>query len=134
MIFISISVEKLLVNQLDGMIEIPEVLNFACDDRSQLLDQLKVLQMILRKEKDKNKDNSVSVTTNQFSKTQSSVNSKGDLQEKVDRHKKIMAQKRQDKLKQMDAEAQALSKALSNEEHEDLDNTKVSNKNWSFKL
>ncbi|KYQ49416.1 putative tyrosyl-DNA phosphodiesterase, partial [Trachymyrmex zeteki] len=82
--------EKLLVDQLDGTIEIPEVLHFACNDRSQLLDQLKVLQMVLRRERNKNKDNQLSG----------------------------IVQRRQDKLKQMDAEAQALSRALIEEERE----------------
>ncbi|KYN10021.1 putative tyrosyl-DNA phosphodiesterase, partial [Trachymyrmex cornetzi] len=83
--------EKLLVDQLDGTIEIPEVLHFACNDRSQLLDQLKVLQIVLRRERNKNKDN---------------------------QHKKATVQRRQDKLKQMDVEAQALSRALIREERE----------------
>jgi len=46
-----------LINQLDGIIEIPEVLHFTCDDRTQLMDQLKVLQMVLKKERDKSKTN-----------------------------------------------------------------------------
>lgn len=109
--------EKLLINQLEGTIEIPEVLHFACDDRSQLLDQLKVLQMVLRKERNKNKDNLLPISS-LSSETQSTTTSniKEDLKEKAERHKKAMMQKRQDKLKQMDAEAQALSKALINEE------------------
>ncbi|EFN87770.1 Probable tyrosyl-DNA phosphodiesterase [Harpegnathos saltator] len=117
-------VEKLLVNQLDGMIEIPEILSFTCNDRSQLLDQLKVLQMVLRKERNKNEGNSISVTNNQLTKAQSSLNSK-DVQEKVERHKKATTQKRQDKLKQMDIEAEALSRALSNKEHESSENIKT---------
>ncbi|XP_077278331.1 tyrosyl-DNA phosphodiesterase glaikit [Temnothorax americanus] len=120
--------EELLVDQLDGTIEIPEVLHFACNDRSQLLDQLKVLQMVLRKERDRNKDNQMSVTSSSSSsKTQSlsaATSSKEDyrqedLKEKVERHKKAAVQKRQDKLKQMDAEAQALSRALTCEDRKE---------------
>lgn len=130
--------EKLLINQLEGTIEIPEVLHFACDDRSQLLDQLKVLQMVLRKERNKNKDNLLPISS-LSSETQSTTTSniKEDLKEKAERHKKAMMQKRQDKLKQMDAEAQALSKALINEE-ESSKGTKVSEiekeKSLSFKF
>lgn len=126
--------EKLLANQLDGMIEVPEVLNFTCDDRSELLNQLKILQMVLRKERDKNKDNSISVTNVELSRTQSSLSNKEDLQEKVNRHKKAMVQKRQDKLKQMDTEAQALSKALNDEGSDNSDNSKVSKKILEFKI
>ncbi|XP_018312035.1 probable tyrosyl-DNA phosphodiesterase [Mycetomoellerius zeteki] len=115
--------EKLLVDQLDGTIEIPEVLHFACNDRSQLLDQLKVLQMVLRRERNKNKDNQLSGIGNLSSKAQSSSttnvsSTKEDLKDKVERHKKATVQRRQDKLKQMDAEAQALSRALIEEERE----------------
>lgn len=114
--------EELLVNQLDGTIEIPETLNFVCTDHSQLLDQLKVLQMVLRKERDKNGDSSLLLTGSQLSKTQSlctsTSNTKDDLKEKVDRHKKMTEQRRQDKLKRMDEEVQALSRALDKEEGE----------------
>lgn len=119
--------EELLVDQLDGTINIPKTLNFVCTDHSQLLDQLKVLQMVLRKERDKNGDSSL--TSSQSSKTQSSFAStsdtKEDLKEKVDRHKKVMEQRRQDKLKQMDEEAQALSRALNKEEGESSGNIKI---------
>jgi len=132
-----------LVDQLDGTIEIPEVLHFACNDRSQLLDQLKVLQMILRRERDKNKNNQLSVTDSSSSKTQSSSiaisssTTKDVLKEKVERHKKVTAQRRQDKLKQMDVEAEALSRALTNEERESSESVKVSeieNKFTNLKL
>lgn len=121
--------EKLLVNQLDGTIEIPEILHFVCNDRSQLLDQLKVLQMVLRKERDKNRDNLLpisSLSSEVQSSSTATSNIKEDLKEKAERHKKAMIQKRQDKLKQMDAEAQALSKALISTECENSDDTKVS--------
>lgn len=136
--------EELLVDQLDGTIEIPEVLHFTCDDRSQLLDQLKVLQMVLRKERNKSRDNQLSGSssskTQSQSKTQSpsaATSSKQDLKEKVEKHKKTTLQRRQEKLKQMDTEAQALSKALADEEHENTSSIKVSkieNKFVNFKL
>lgn len=136
-----ILVEELLVDQLDGTIEIPEVLHFACNDRSQLLDQLKVLQMVLRKERDRNRDSQLSVTSDSSSKTQSlsaaTSSVKEDLKEKVDRHKKATAQKRQEKLKQMDVEAQELSRALADgdcEKSESLKVGEIENKFVNFKL
>lgn len=132
--------EELLVDQLDGTIEIPEVLYFTCDDRSQLLDQLKVLQMVLRKERNKSRDNQLSITGSSSSKTQSpsvATSDKEDLKKKVERHKKATVQRRQEKLKQMDTEAQALSKTLASEEYENTISIKVSeieNKFVNFKL
>lgn len=121
--------EELLIDQLDGTIEIPETLNFVCTDRSQLLDQLKVLQMVLRKERDKNGDSSLTTSQSSRSLPGSSLTSvsdaKEDLKEKVERHKKMMEQKRQDKLKQMDEEAEALSRALDKEEGKSSENIKV---------
>lgn len=119
--------EKLLINQLDSTIEIPEVLHFACNDHSQLLDQLKVLQMVLRKEREKNQDNPLpisSLSSEIQSLSTATSDIKEDLKEKVERHKNAMIQKRQDK--QIDAEAQALSKALINKECESSEGTKVS--------
>lgn len=116
------------MNQLEGMIEIPEVLDFACNDRSQLMDQLKVLQMVLKKERDKNKNNSMPITSDQSSTNiQSTIASDAteNLKEKVEKHKQIVMQRRQDKLKQMDAEAGALSRALANEECGSSKDTKV---------
>lgn len=52
---ISFSVERLVINQLDDTLNIPDVLDFECD-RSQLLDQLKVIQIVMRKERDKDTD------------------------------------------------------------------------------
>lgn len=47
--------ERLVIDQLDDTIKIPDVLDFECD-RSQLLDQLKVIQIVMRKERDKDRD------------------------------------------------------------------------------
>lgn len=123
------------MNQLDGTIEIPEILQFVCNDRSELLDQLKVLQMVLRKERDKNGDNvlpSLSSEVQPSSTTTSNV--KDNLKEKVEKHKQAMIQKRQDKLKQMDAETHALSKALISEECESSGGTKVRNRKFLVKF
>ncbi|XP_017788235.1 PREDICTED: probable tyrosyl-DNA phosphodiesterase [Habropoda laboriosa] len=43
--------EKIVKNQLEDEIRIPEKLDFECSDRSLLLDQLKLLQIVLRKER-----------------------------------------------------------------------------------
>jgi len=120
-----------LVDQLNGTIEISEMLHFACNDRSQLMDQLKVLQMVLRKERNKNRNNQ-SITDNSFStQTQflstATLSTKEHSKEKVEKHKKTTAQKKQDKLKQMDVEAQAkLSRALTDKECESSESIKVS--------
>jgi len=120
-----------LVDQLDGTIEIPEMLHFACNDRSQLMDQLKVLQMVLRKERNKNRNNQ-SMTDNSFpTQTQflstDTSSTKEHSKEKVEKHKKATVQKKQDKLKQMDVEAQAkLSRALTDKECESSESIKVS--------
>lgn len=117
------------MDQLDGTIEIPEVLQFVCNDRSQLLDQLKVLQMVLRKERDRNRDSRLSVTGSSSSETQSlsaaTSSIKEDLKEKVERHKKATVQRRQDKLKQMDTEAEALSRALADKDNDSSERVKV---------
>ncbi|XP_046817239.1 probable tyrosyl-DNA phosphodiesterase isoform X1 [Vespa crabro] len=47
--------ERLVIDQLDDTLNIPDVLDFECD-RSQLLDQLKVIQIVMRKERDKDID------------------------------------------------------------------------------
>ncbi|KAL2726846.1 putative tyrosyl-DNA phosphodiesterase isoform X1 [Vespula squamosa] len=47
--------ERLVIDQLDDTINVPDVLDFECD-RSLLLDQLKVIQIVMRRERDKDKD------------------------------------------------------------------------------
>ncbi|CAL7936924.1 unnamed protein product [Xylocopa violacea] len=56
--------EKIVMNQLEGEIKIPEKLNFECTDRPRLINQLKVLQMVLRKEKNRNEGGSLDKKTN----------------------------------------------------------------------
>lgn len=122
--------EKLLVNKLDTTIQIPEVLQFPCTDRSQLLDQLKVLQMVLRKERDKNRDNSLPVTNNEFLKTKfeltDTLNNKKTLREKVDTHKKTTTQVRQDKVEQINMEMEVLYESLPNKKQESSKSITVS--------
>jgi len=96
----------------------------------QLLDQLKVLQMVLRKERDKDSANSLLVTDNSSFKTQFQLApaSEKDFKQKVEEHKKITEQRRQDKLKQMDSEAQALFHAINKEETQSSKDINVSQK------
>jgi len=86
--------------------------------------------MVLRKERDKDRGNFLSMTDSSSSKTQFQLtpasDSEGDFKGKVERHKKIMEQRRQDKLKQMDSEAQALFDAINKEETNDSKDTNVS--------
>jgi len=122
-----------LADRLDDAIEIPEVLHFTCNDRTQLLDQLKVLQMVLRKERDKDRGNFLPVTDNSSSKIQFQLapasDTERDFKEKIEKRKKIMEQQRQDKLKQMDSEAQALFDAINKEETNSSKDINVSKKN-----
>ncbi|XP_060817013.1 probable tyrosyl-DNA phosphodiesterase [Bombus pascuorum] len=105
--------EKIVVNQLEGEIQIPEELDFECSDRCLLKEQLKIVQMVLRN--GRNSDGSSSSTTASNSK----INSESPkvtigktvsetLKDKVEKHKQVMIQKRENKLKNMDEEAEAL--------------------------
>lgn len=112
------SVEKLIINNLDDVITIPAHLDFECPDRSQLLDQLKVLQIVLKKERDRN------VGTSQSLKPQESINptnspknsnSKGketisdELKQKIERNKQAALLRREKKLKELDEKAELLA-------------------------
>ncbi|XP_058804421.1 probable tyrosyl-DNA phosphodiesterase isoform X2 [Phymastichus coffea] len=100
--------EKLILNQLDEAITIPRDLEFECTDRIQLLDQLKVLQMVLRKERDKN-DGSASLSKATISVTLKKEPQRDknldDWKAKIFKHKQDTEQKRQNKLKDMDLKA-----------------------------
>ncbi|KAK2584626.1 hypothetical protein KPH14_006975 [Odynerus spinipes] len=110
--------EKLVITQLDSTIRVPDVVDFDCD-RSQLLDQLKVLQIVMKKERDKNRDSFLELTKDLLSDnitvipaTSGSQNhTTSDMQHKVERHKKAMAMKRENKLKEMDTQAEMLAKS-----------------------
>lgn len=105
--------EKIVRNQLEGEIQLPEKLDFECNDRSLVIDQLKILQMVLKKQKN-NSENTSSV--NQLSSQSCSTNSTSSTEgssliDKVERHKQAMAQLRENKLKEMDEQSEALFKA-----------------------
>ncbi|CAK9819513.1 Probable tyrosyl-DNA phosphodiesterase [Anthophora plagiata] len=121
--------EKIVRNQLEGEIQIPEDLDFECSDRSLLVDQLKVLQMVLRKEKN-NSGASVSdsllsynkcSTSSAFTNDSSKVNQ--NLKDIVERHKQGTSQRRESKLKDMDKEAEELFRS---KEKSIMDNSNVS--------
>lgn len=122
--------EKLVINQLEGEIQIPEELDFACSDESLLRDQLKILQMLFRKER--NKEASViKVLNSRVDNVSSKVISEDKstsktLKDKVEKHKQIMVQRREDKLKVMDEEAEALFKSSNEKKSSDVDQNKVS--------
>nr|XP_012138389.1 PREDICTED: probable tyrosyl-DNA phosphodiesterase isoform X1 [Megachile rotundata] len=108
--------EKIIRDQLEGEIRIPEKLDFECSDRSLLVDQLKVLQMVLRKQKT-NTDSSLSITqsTSQVGSSNSTVsdaisNPNQELKDKVEKHKQATAIRRESKLKEMDEQGEALYK------------------------
>ncbi|XP_011503580.1 PREDICTED: probable tyrosyl-DNA phosphodiesterase [Ceratosolen solmsi marchali] len=62
--------EKLIINQLDSPITIPNDINFKCTDKSLLLDQLTVLQMVLNKYKNINsKSQTIENNINPLEKT-----------------------------------------------------------------
>ncbi|KAK9297067.1 hypothetical protein QLX08_009088 [Tetragonisca angustula] len=120
--------EKIVINQLEGEIQIPEELDFVCSDESLLKDQLKILQMLFRKERDK-EASSIKVLNSRLNNVNSKVTSEDKstsktLKHKVEKHKKIMAQRREDKLKVMDEVAEALFK--SSNEKSDVDHNAVS--------
>ena len=113
--------EKLVIDRLDETITVPVHLDFDCSDRSQLLDQLRVLQMVLRKERDRNEEASSnqqnSSTPVSVNKTDTSItNSKGekllseDLKMKIERNKQAAILRREAKLKELDAKAALLTK------------------------
>ena len=100
--------EKLVIDQLDDTITIPENLDFECSDRAQLLDQLKVLQMVLKRERERNggsKREEPRITSPKKIKSPSNMKNLQDLQDKIDKHKQAALQRRANKLKEMDAKA-----------------------------
>ncbi|XP_043598871.1 probable tyrosyl-DNA phosphodiesterase isoform X3 [Bombus pyrosoma] len=130
--------EKIVVNQLEGEIQVPEELDFECSDRCLLKDQLKILQMVLRK--NRNSDGSSSSTTASNSKinSESQKVSSGKtvsetLKDKVERHKQVVIQRRENKLRNMDEEAEALFMSSNEKDNqrkvfkmkEELDNLKI---------
>ena len=134
----SVSVEKIVVNQLEDEIRVPEKLDFECSDRCLLKDQLKILQLVLRK--NRNSDESSSSNTASNSKVNSErpkvTNGKPvpeTLKDKVEKHKQVVIQRRENKLKNMDDEAEALFMSSNQKDNqrkvskmkEELDNLKI---------
>lgn len=130
--------EKIVVNQLEGEIRVPEKLDFECSDRCLLKDQLKILQLVLRK--NRNSDESSSSNTASNSKINSErpkvTNGKPvpeTLKDKVEKHKQVVIQRRENKLKNMDDEAEALFMSSNQKDNqrkvskmkEELDNLKI---------
>ncbi|XP_016773575.1 probable tyrosyl-DNA phosphodiesterase isoform X2 [Apis mellifera] len=116
--------ETIVIKQLEGEIQVPEKLDFECSDRSLLLDQLKILQIILRREK-AGSDSSIKELNSKISNTNIKVKNENstmdsqDLKDKVEKHKQIMLQRRENKLKDMDEEAEALFKASNEKKNKD---------------
>lgn len=120
--------EKLVVNQLDGVVSVPAHLDFECGDRSTLLDQLKILQMVLKKERDKN-GGKTPVVVADVKKAEDKRNSiqnvpqfknsiPQDLKDKIDKNKRIAVERREAKLRELDKKAISLSKP-STSNHDD---------------
>lgn len=117
--------EKLVIDRLDEVLTVPAHLDFECPDRSQLLDQLKVLQIVLKKERERN--GGTSSNQQSFTKTEttkktcidspsiSNSNSRGkelisdDLKQKIERNRQAALLRRENKLKELDAKAELLA-------------------------
>ncbi|XP_015521405.1 probable tyrosyl-DNA phosphodiesterase [Neodiprion lecontei] len=137
--------EKLVMDQLDGTITVPPRLDFECSDRSTLLDQLKILQMVLRKERDRNDEigtgqTSIEDKRNSIRNIPQFTNSiPQDLKDKIDRNKKIAVERREAKLREMDKRAISLSKPSTSDssdltmatDSKSLIKDDVSNETWS---
>ncbi|XP_017884001.1 probable tyrosyl-DNA phosphodiesterase [Ceratina calcarata] len=100
--------EKIVLNQLEGEIHLPENLEFECSDRSLLIDQLKILQMVLRKERNKGGSSSSARELNSKVSNMNATGNNQNFKDKVEKHKQATIQKREEKLKTMDQEAEAL--------------------------
>ena len=100
------TVEKLIIHQLDTNINVPSNLDFDCPDRSQLLDQLKVLQIVLRRERNSsNKNSDLNNLVSPLKSNDCRATESNDLKSKIERHKQAAEEKRQNKLKKMDSNA-----------------------------
>ncbi|XP_001604652.2 probable tyrosyl-DNA phosphodiesterase [Nasonia vitripennis] len=105
--------EKLVIDQLDEAIMLPNDVGFECPDRSQLLDQLKVLQMVLKKEREKSGGTASSLSSEKVAtpakassrKTPKKAKELENLKAKIEKHKQVALQKRESKLMEMDAKA-----------------------------
>lgn len=116
-----------MINQLEGEIRVPDNLDFECSDRSLLMDQLKVLQMVLRKQKNSNGGGMLTASKESSSKAFQSGNStlNQSLKDKVGRHKQAVSERRESKLKEMDDTAEALYRSSTSNGRGDLDSSKI---------
>ncbi|XP_053973782.1 probable tyrosyl-DNA phosphodiesterase [Hylaeus volcanicus] len=123
--------EKIVVNYLET--KIPDDLDFECSDRSLLKDQLNVLRMVMIKERNSGTSSLSTVAKVPDSEvvvTYCSILSKDNvvtqnLKDKVERHKQIMTERRENKLKGMDEQAEALSRCCTSNVKNNIDNSKV---------
>ena len=133
--------ESLLINRLDETITIPAHLDFECPDRSQLLDQLKVLQLVLKKQRGRNDESSsieqtfTSPGTSKKPETSSTISKdkspcpksvpstpkssseinngiSEDLKKIIERKKQAATLRRETKLKELDSKAAMLINPL----------------------
>ncbi|KZC04352.1 putative tyrosyl-DNA phosphodiesterase, partial [Dufourea novaeangliae] len=116
--------EKIVMNQLEGEIMVPDTLDFECNNRSLLVDQLKVLQMVLRKHRN-NSENNMPSTTKNSTATNKDIGLSQALKNKVERHKQVTTQRRDNKLKGMDDEAEALFKSSASSSQSNTISSKV---------
>ncbi|XP_012288196.1 probable tyrosyl-DNA phosphodiesterase [Orussus abietinus] len=130
--------EKLVKDQLDGTITIPDNLDFECVDRSQLQDQLSVLQMVLRRQRDKAGNGFIAILSQsqkcsikppqsyeekpkkqilenpqrkpeQIKQEKPKEQISSSLLEKVERNKQAALARREARLRELDAKAEILS-------------------------
>lgn len=121
--------EKLVIDQLEGAIKVPEDVGFECSDTSLLMDQLKVLQMVLRKERNKSgskpSDSKAPTACTASNSNSGASGSLKDLSALVDRHKQMATQRREGKLKDMDEKAGALFKCSGSNGKSSTDSNKI---------
>ncbi|XP_076676604.1 tyrosyl-DNA phosphodiesterase glaikit isoform X2 [Andrena cerasifolii] len=121
--------EKLVIDQLEGAIKVPEDVGFECSDTSLLMDQLKVLQMVLRKERNNSgsrpSDSKAPTVCTASNSNSGASGSLKDLSTLVDRHKQMAAQRREGKLKDLDEKAGALFKSSSSNGKSSTDSNKI---------
>lgn len=118
--------EKLVIDQLEGVVKVPADVGFECPDKSLLMDQLKVLQMVLRKERNNSGSGpSDSKAAAACTASNSDSGASGSLKDKADRHKQMAAQRREGKLKDLDEKAGALFKSSSSNGKSSTDSNKI---------
>lgn len=134
--------EDLVKDQLVGEIEIPDTLSFECKDRELLMDQLKILQIVFRKQgkgkendalSDTAKDSNVKVATAVLSGNDTGK----DLKEKVEKHKQSTLERRINRLVEMDKTSVSANSSSNDDEEgnkvltmrKELDSLKIEEEN-----